>query len=141
MPAPLRRSPNFLPGIGGFGNKAYDGHIDRFPLPGSRGNRSRRQDGGAVQFLGIAKSPTLNAAFQLFSITGQTLDSTSTPLSNCVVEGFQTGSDRYIGDTVSDGSGNYRISTGSNSGTFYLVAYKAGSPDIAGTTVNTLTAI
>jgi hypothetical protein len=140
MPSQIRRSPNFLPGMGGFGLKAFDGHIDRFPLPGSSGMRSMRQDGEQIQFLGIAKAPHLSLAFKMFSLTGRTLDSTSAALPGCRVEGFTTGSDIYIGDTVSDGSANYTLPVGFNSGTFYLVAYLPGAPDVAGTTVNTLVA-
>jgi hypothetical protein len=58
-----------------------------------------------------------------------------------VVDLFRTGGDIFVNTTTSDGSGNFTIVTPNNSGTFYLVAYKAGSPDVAGTTVNTLTAV
>lgn len=126
--------------MGGFGNCAFDGHIDRFPLPGSSGLLSMRQDGEQVQFLGIAKSPTLALNFQAFAINGQTLDASSVALPNCRVEGFRTGSDAYVGDTVSDGTGLFSLPVGFNSGTFYLVAYKSGGTDVAGTTVNALTA-
>jgi hypothetical protein len=42
-----------------------------------------------------------------------------------------------VDQSVSDGSGNYSLIC-AGSGTFYVVAYKAGGPDVAGTTVNTL---
>ena len=70
-------------------------------------------------------------------ISGVTRDSVGNPLGGCKVELFCSGSDIYVGDTVSDGSGNYSFQV-LKSGPFYLVAYKAGSPDVAGTTVNTI---
>lgn len=74
------------------------------------------------------------------SITGVTRDSSSVALGNCVVQLFRTLDDLSLGETVSDGSGNYQIFPVPNvGGPYYIVAYKAGSPDVAGTTVNTLT--
>ena len=52
---------------------------------------------------------------------------------------FVTGVDAFIATTVSDGSGNFTLLP-PVSGPYYLVAYLAGAPDVAGTTVNTLTA-
>jgi len=71
-------------------------------------------------------------------IAGVTRDSAGAALGGVTVQLFRTWDDIYIGETVSDGSGNYSIRA-SGSGTFYIVAYKAGAPDVAGTTVNTLT--
>ena len=75
-----------------------------------------------------------------FSITGVTRDSTGAVLGSCEVHLFQTGFDIEIAQTTSDGSGNFTFIIGNNAGYFYIVAYKAGSPDVAGTTVNTLAA-
>jgi hypothetical protein len=47
--------------------------------------------------------------------------------------------DVEIAETVSDGGGAFSFTTDKNSGTYYLVAYLPGSPDVAGTTKNTLT--
>jgi hypothetical protein len=41
---------------------------------------------------------------------------------------------------LSDALGNFTFDN-PGSGPFYIVAYKVGSPDVAGTTVNTLTAL
>ncbi len=72
-----------------------------------------------------------------FSITGVTKDSAGTALGSCVVELYLTLGDVVVGITTSDASGNYSFpATG---GPYYIVAYKKGSPDVAGTTVNTLT--
>ena len=89
--------------------------------------------------------PTFNSQSQkfkgYFTISGITKDSSGSSLGSCDVTLYQTGSDSVLGKTVSDGSGNYSFSISSNSGNFYVVSYKSGSPDVAGTTVNTLVAI
>jgi hypothetical protein len=72
-------------------------------------------------------------------ITGVTRDSTGVALASCTVHLLRTPSDAIAATTVSDGSGNYSFAN-PGSGPFYLVAYKPGSPDVAGTTVNTVTA-
>lgn len=72
-------------------------------------------------------------------ITGITKDSTGAVLGSCVVQLFRTVDDRFMFEAVSDGVGAYEL-TALGSGPFYIVAYKAGAPDVAGTTVNTLSA-
>jgi len=79
----------------------------------------------------------LAASDQDFRITGVTKDSTGAALGGCVVDLFRTVDDSVAGRTVSDASGNYTIYATPQL-THYAVAYKAGSPDVAGTTVNTL---
>jgi hypothetical protein len=72
-------------------------------------------------------------------ITGVTRDASEVPLGGCVVNLFRTLDDSFLATTISDGAGAFTIFA-VGSGPFYLVAYKAGSPDVAGTTVNTLSA-
>lgn len=86
---------------------------------------------GKVRF----RSPRLSVS-SVF-ITGVTRDSSGTPLAGATVQLFRSWDDVYIGETISDGSGNFSVRA-SGSGTFYIVAYLAGAPDLAGTTVNTL---
>jgi hypothetical protein len=74
---------------------------------------------------------------QMKKIIGQTLDSTGAPLGNCIVEGFVTATDVSIGKVTSDTAGYYELPT-NQTGAHYLVAYKAGGTDVAGTTVNTI---
>ena len=88
---------------------------------------------------GTFRSPPLFTG--TFAITGVTKDSTGVALGNCVVQLFRTGDDVLVQETSSDGSGNYTCNPPNNAGYFYIVAYKAGSPDVAGTTVNTLAAV
>lgn len=73
-------------------------------------------------------------------VFGVTKDSTSTPLGGVTVSLFLTSTNTLMGQTISDGSGNYNFTLFNPSGPFYVVAYLAGSPDVAGTTVNTIVA-
>ena len=77
---------------------------------------------------------------QKWTISGITKDSTGTPLAGCTVHIFETMRDLLMGLTVSDGGGNYSLSV-TPSNPQYCVAYLAGFPDVAGTTVNTLTGV
>lgn len=74
-----------------------------------------------------------------YAISGVTRDSVGAALGNCRVELFVTALDVSIAETVSDASGNFRFAN-PGTGPFYIVAYKAGGADVAGTTVNTLVA-
>lgn len=72
-------------------------------------------------------------------IKGQCLDSGSAPVANAIVQGFVTSTDAFVGEVSAAADGTYNLMTEQLTTTpHYLVAYKAGSPDIAGTTVNTL---
>lgn len=73
-----------------------------------------------------------------FTISGITKDSAGAVLGNCTLELFETGTDRFMEKTTSNGSGYYYFKSPLRSASYYVVAYKAGSPDVAGTTVNTL---
>jgi hypothetical protein len=77
-------------------------------------------------------------------ITGVTKDSAGAVLVSCKVDLFETPTDIKFDETTSDANGNYIVQipkglTQTQTQTWYCVAYKAGSPDVAGTTVNTLT--
>ena len=76
-----------------------------------------------------------------FQITGQTIDSAGAPLASCVTTLYRTLDDLRIDRVTSDGSGNYAFSGAGPGETYYVVAYKAGSPDVEGTTVNTLVGV
>lgn len=139
MPAGLRRSPLFRPGVVGQGNTAFDGTNEHYTTVQCGSPLSVKADGGGVQFLAIQKTTYWKETFRTWSLSGQTLDATSTPLAGCNVDALSTTKDVVVSSTVSDGSGNFTHTIGYNSDTFYMVAYKQGSPDVAGTTVNTLT--
>lgn len=75
---------------------------------------------------------------QQWLITGVTRDSAGAVLGNCTVHLFNTIDDAEIAQMNSDASGNYSFTIDGNGQQRYAVAYLAGSPDVAGTTVNTL---
>ncbi len=69
----------------------------------------------------------------------QTQDSGGSPLPNVVCQVFVTATDAYVGEFVSDLAGNVTLfSPYPSPTTHYVVCYLAGSPDRAGTSVNTL---
>lgn len=72
-----------------------------------------------------------------YTLTGITRDNAGAVLGNCLVKLFRTGTDELVSQTVSDANGVYTIPASSLLN-HYLVVYKAGAPDVAGTTVNTL---
>lgn len=72
-----------------------------------------------------------------YALVGITRDSAGTILGSAQVNLFVAGSDILIRSTVSDASGNFGFGN-PGTGPFYIRCYKVGSPDLAGTTVNTL---
>jgi hypothetical protein len=73
-------------------------------------------------------------------VTGVTRDSAGAALGSCVVQLFRTSDDLFLVQDFSDGSGNYTLYP-TEAGPYYIVAYKPGGTDVAGTTVNTLGAV
>lgn len=74
-----------------------------------------------------------------FRIVGITRDSTGAVLGSCVVKLYRTSDDTLLQTTTSDAvTGAYEFRGTSPVLTQYGVSYKTGSPDVAGTTVNTL---
>ena len=77
-------------------------------------------------------------------IAGVTRDSTGAALGGCSVQLFDVISDAPAGPVVvSDANGNYVIPIPKGlsqlqTTTWRLVTYKAGAPDVTGTSVNTL---
>lgn len=70
-------------------------------------------------------------------VSGVTRDSTGVALGGCTVE-LVNATTRVVEQTqVSDGSGNYSF-TADKTQSYLLRAYKAGAPDVAGTSLNTL---
>lgn len=73
-------------------------------------------------------------------LKGTCLDSVGAIVANAILEAFRTADNVMVGQATSFANGTYIIGTDNPVSTqHYIVAYKAGSPDIAGTTVNTLT--
>lgn len=72
-------------------------------------------------------------------IKGMTVDSSDVALSGVTVQAFRTSDDSFAGYEVqSRTDGSYDLATNFPGVNHYVVAYLAGSPDRAGTTVNTL---
>ena len=72
-------------------------------------------------------------------LRGSCVDAVGTPVANAIVQAFVTATDAYLGEMQGHTDGSYAVGVQTAKTTpCYLVAYKAGSPDIAGTTVNTL---
>lgn len=76
--------------------------------------------------------------FPALSIAGVTRAATGVPLGGCTVKLYRTATDELVETGVSDGSGVYSFATVGPGQNYYVVAYLPGSPDVAGTTVNTL---
>jgi hypothetical protein len=81
----------------------------------------------------------LQLANAQYAIIGVSRDSVGAALGTCIVNLFRTSDNGFVDTTTSDGSGNYRFQVGLQ-GPYYVVMYKAGVPDRAGTSLNTVTA-
>ena len=78
-----------------------------------------------------------------FQITGVTRDSAGTALGTCRVVMLEVGRIAkgempVVAETISDGSGNYTIEVALNTA-HQGIAYKDGSPDVAGISIDGLT--
>jgi hypothetical protein len=70
---------------------------------------------------------------------GQCKDGIGNPIGGAVVAGFITATNECVGVTATDDQGRYELGCPKSPGDqHYLVAYVDSSPDLAGTTVNTL---
>lgn len=74
------------------------------------------------------------------AFVGITRDQYGSPVGGVTVKCYLTSTDQVTASVVSDGNGNYTITTPYYPDGHYLVCYKTASPDIFGTTVNTLIA-
>ena len=76
-----------------------------------------------------------------YSITRQTCDEFGMPLGSAVVHLFATATDTEVAQLTSDAVGMVTFAGLPDTTTkYYMNAYKAGSPDLAGTTSNDITA-
>lgn len=80
-----------------------------------------------------------NSQAPFYQLGGVTRDAAGAVLGSCVVEVYRTDTDERLLTTTSDASGVFLFTNVPRGIALYLVAYKAGSPDVFGTTVNTLT--
>ena len=87
-------------------------------------------------FIRPFRSP--NFSTSNLTLSGVTRNASGAALGSCVVQLFTTSDDKLVKEITSDPTtGAYSIDI-LVTGPFYIVAYKAGAPDVSGTTVNTL---
>ena len=96
-------------------------------IPGTIGPQSIRMK----QPISPMRSP------QTFTIAGVTRNANGSALGNCALVLFRAADDSIAARGNSDANGQYSMGASSQV-THYAVAYLPGSPDIAGTTVNTI---
>lgn len=76
---------------------------------------------------------------QYLAVFGTTKTSAGAILGSCQVLLFRSGDELKVDETTSDSvTGFYEFRGAAPGITYFVVAYKPGSPDVAGTTVNTL---
>ena len=73
-----------------------------------------------------------------FGVVGVTRDIYGSPIGGVTVTLYRTSDDSVQAKVVSDALGNYTVTTPFAPDSHYIVMYKAGSPDVFGTTQNTL---
>lgn len=74
---------------------------------------------------------------RITGVVGITIDQIGARLPFCTVNAFNAVTNVFVATTQSDASGNYSLQLPAGQ-TYFLVAYKPGSPDVAGTSVNTI---
>lgn len=82
--------------------------------------------------------PKFYGSQSMLKFRGITRDSTGAVLGSAVVQGFLTSTDQYLRQVTSDAGGYFELPSEYATTNHFLVAYKAGSPDVAGTSVNTI---
>jgi hypothetical protein len=93
-----------------------------------------------MQVVTRARTRILPPAFELL-INGITKDKNGSVVVSATVKLYTTAGDRMLETVVSDAStGAFSFSSVGLGQSYYVVAYKTGAPDLAGTTLNTLTA-
>lgn len=98
--------------------------------------RGSRQLGIGPSVLGFLPLPGPGQGVKLVGISK---DSADAVLPGATVMVFRTSDRQYIGETISDpvtGVFEYSVTPGV---AYFVVSYKPGTPDVAGTTLNTLT--
>ena len=80
---------------------------------------------------------TWSGSARWLQISGITRDANANPLGGCTVKLYRTSDDLELMSTVSASDGYYQVAT-NEAFQCYLVAYKAGSTDVFGTSPNTI---
>ena len=120
-------------------------------VPGSRTPAPGMPKLGMTTVSGFSKYNTPPRQPMRYRLTGRTLDSAGATLGNCNLEIFEIVTTtaiyphaepkgRLVATATSDANGNYSVDVFDRPGVkFQVDAYKPGAPDVAGTTLNTLT--
>jgi hypothetical protein len=126
----VKSDPNCWRSRWSFGCRAGGGAILEYaPIGGAVADRDWYEP------TSVAESGTQSIKF----ILGQCVDGSGNPAAGAVVQAFRTSDDAFAGEVNSTATdGQFIVPTPFVGANHYLVAYKPGSPDIGGTTVNTL---
>jgi hypothetical protein len=97
--------------------------------------------GGQAAFVVSAGTGTAGSMVtfrgSMVAIAGVTRDQSGNPLGSCDVRAFKTDNNQLVDTTVSDENGNYTVNVLDTTNHF-IVAFKAGSPNVKGVTDVTL---
>lgn len=121
-------------------SEALDDFFDRWPRPRFMGGEMSM----GILAMDAGSSGAYEPATQTFGspsmkrLTGTTRNSAGDPLANAIVAIYLTTGDVWLRDCTSDLAGYYEAFSEYSGQNHYLLAYKAGAPDVAGTTVTTL---
>lgn len=74
-----------------------------------------------------------------FYINGTVFDVNGNPVAEATIKSYVTATGVVDGSTTSNADGTYQVPCYNRTATHYTTAYKSGSPDVAGESVNTLT--
>ena len=91
--------------------------------------------------IGILQPGNLPLPTKTWVLQGVSRDKNGSILPNCTMLLFRASDNKFIDSQISDGSGNYSFTTVGPAENYFVNEYLAGSPDVAGTTVNTLIGI
>lgn len=101
---------------------------------------ARSRQGGMKFGIGPCWQGQIPLPAKYYVISGVTRDSTGAALGLCAVHLFRTADDSEADQITSDANGAFEFRAPAPAQNYYMVAYLPGSPDVAGTTLNTLTA-
>jgi len=126
-----QKDPNRWYSLWSFGCRVGGGDLEGYASAGSGGMSSTDRfepvscDGAGTQSIKWIK--------------GQCVDSTGAVAAGAIVQAFRTLDDAFAGEVNANSTdGSFNVPTPYVGANHYLVAYKPGSPDTGGTTVNTL---
>ena len=100
--------------------------------------RNKRTKGAGATDIRVTGVGTKTTAPVTYTIDGYTKDSAGAIIPSASVFLFRTDTKAYVSATTSDLGGYYTFTVDNNTVEYFLVGYKDGSPDLAGTTIKTV---